>query len=132
MDSKQKRDHINQLHEFLTSLIHLVDAVIVEGKRDERAMRALGYEGELVSCCDCLLSNYDLAADVSKRFHRVLILTDFDSEGEELNRVFTRLLERHGVVVEIGLRGEVGRFMARINVYAVESIDNIAQNLESF
>jgi 5S rRNA maturation endonuclease (ribonuclease M5) len=60
----------------------------------------------------------------------VLILTDFDEEGLNLNKKFSMILERRGTVVETGLRRRIARLMNTIGVYAIESLDNIRDEIE--
>jgi 5S rRNA maturation endonuclease (ribonuclease M5) len=54
----------------------------------------------------------------------VVLLTDFDEEGRRLNRHLTRLLERKGVKVEVGLRRQFGRLMAALGIYVIEALDD--------
>nr|MBN2335315.1 toprim domain-containing protein [Candidatus Bathyarchaeota archaeon] len=103
----------------------LVDVVLVEGARDVKSLRRLGYRGEIVSCGVPNMGDFDLMTALSRRYCSVLILTDFDREGQSLNQRFTEILEHEGVKVEQGLRDEVGRITAALGVYAIESLDNM-------
>ena len=53
--------------------------VIVEGKRDAAALRELGLEGEIITLHSGQ-SIYDFCEDISERFHRVIILLDWDEK----------------------------------------------------
>ena len=76
------------------------------------------------------VSDHDLAEEISSKYTTILILTDFDEEGLNLNQRFSSILERTGVKVETGLRRWVARLMARIGVYAIESLDNVRDIVE--
>ena len=105
-------------------LEYLADFVVVEGPRDVEALRNLGFEGRVTICSRVSVSDADLAESLADGASKVVILTDFDEEGRELNRRLSRLFERRGVKIEKGLRREAGRLMAYIGVYAVEALDD--------
>ena len=110
--------------EFFRNLEYLADVVMVEGPRDVEALRNLGFEGRVTICSRVSVSDADLAESLADGASKVVILTDFDEEGRELNRRLSRLFERRGVKIEKGLRREAGRLMAYIGVYAIEALDD--------
>jgi 5S rRNA maturation endonuclease (ribonuclease M5) len=65
--------------------------VIVEGKKDASALRNLGLTGEVI-----ILHNgkslYDFCTDITERFHRVILLLDWDKKGENLNKILSENL----------------------------------------
>jgi 5S rRNA maturation endonuclease (ribonuclease M5) len=110
--------------EFFRDLEYLVDIVVVEGPRDVEALRNLGFKGKVTICSKVGVSDADLAESLADGASKVVILTDFDVEGRELNRRLSRLFERRGVKIERGLRREAGRLMAYVGVYAIEALDD--------
>ena len=110
---------------FFRDLEYLADVVVVEGPRDVEAFRNLGFEGRVTICSKVGVSDADLAESLADRDSKVVILTDFDEEGRELNRRLSRLFERRGIKVERGLRREAGRLMAYVGVYAIEALDDV-------
>ena len=123
--TSHRKKAIEEMKELLSEISSLVDVVLVEGLRDMESLRRLGYVGEIVTCAAINVNDYDLMTEVSGKYRRVLILTDFDQEGLMLNRRFAEMLEHEGVMVEKGLRRMVGRLTAALGVYAIESLDNI-------
>ena len=113
------------MKELLSEISGLVDVILVEGPRDVESLTRLGYTGKIVTCAATNVNDYDMMTEVSGKYRRVLILTDFDQEGLMLNRRFTEILEHEGVKVEKGLRRMVGRITAALGIYAIESLDNI-------
>jgi len=120
-----RKQAIEGMKELLLEISGLVDVILVEGPRDVESLTRLGYTGKIVTCAATNVNDYDLMTEVSGKYRRVLILTDFDQEGLMLNRRFAEILEHEGVVVEKGLRRMVGRLTAALGVYAIESLDNI-------
>lgn len=103
----------------------------MEGPRDVEALRNLGFKGRVEVCSRVSVSDTDLVELFVREGLPVVILTDFDEEGQRLNRVLTRLLERRGVKLEAGLRRRLGKLMAALNVYAVEDLDDALEGVSS-
>ena len=124
--SHQRKEALNELKQLLCELDKYVDVVIVEGLRDVESVKALGCTANLDVLSHTDVNDFDLADELTAKYSNVLVLTDFDEEGLNLNKRFTGILEHKGAHVETGLRLRIGRLMAQIGVYAIESLDNIA------
>ncbi|MGB9622678.1 MAG: toprim domain-containing protein [Candidatus Bathyarchaeia archaeon] len=119
------------LIELLSSIDSSVDAVIVEGARDQEALRILGFEGAIEMHSMKGFSEEELVEEIGSKYKSVLLLTDFDEEGRQLNKRLTRSFERRGVKVDLGLRRVIGRLMATLGVYSVEDLENIKSRIGS-
>lgn len=126
---KRKVDAMRELETLLGALPKLVDVVVVEGCRDVQAIQALGCTGVIEELNQTGINDYDLSDMLARKYSNILLLLDGDEEGLNLHKHFTQLLERKGVKVEYGLRREIARLMAAIGIYAVESLDNIRDDL---
>ena len=124
--SHQRKEALNELKQLLCELDKYVDVVIVEGLRDVESVKALGCTANLDVLSHTGVNDFDLADELTAKYSNVLVLTDFDEEGLNLNKRFTGILEHKGAHVETGIRLRIGRLMAQIGVYAIESLDNIA------
>jgi 5S rRNA maturation endonuclease (ribonuclease M5) len=120
---------LDALIELLRQINEIVDIVIVEGSRDIKALKKLGYIGHLVSCQYVGVNNYEFVNKIAKDNYSILILTDYDKEGLFLNSVFSRLFEQKDVKIEYGLRRAIGRLTASLGVYSIEDLDNVMDNL---
>jgi 5S rRNA maturation endonuclease (ribonuclease M5) len=129
MNEADKKDALERLKLLLSEIEQNVDLVLVEGQRDVEALRSLGYAGDIATCSRFCVNDTELAEMIAGENDRILVLTDFDQEGNELNTRFSELLERMGVVVEKGLRGRVARLMAALEVHVVEALDNVSESL---
>lgn len=127
---RQRKDALEELVKLLSDIHNYVDVVVVEGVRDVSSLKALGCKALIEVLDHSGVSDYDLVEEIASKHGSVLILTDFDEEGLSLNQRFTNLFERKGAKVETGLRRQVGQLMARIGVYAIESLDNVMADLE--
>ncbi|HLQ21451.1 MAG TPA: toprim domain-containing protein [Nitrososphaerales archaeon] len=90
------------LKEFVTELNRLgADGcvVLVEGARDVRAMRDVGYRGGIVSIAAAKGSESRLANSKT-----VVIMTDLDREGRRLAARYARALTHRGLEVSLDQR----------------------------
>ncbi len=98
IDRKQKR--FQAFAAFLSAFVYHLNqmssegwALLVEGRRDENALRELGYEGVLATVGS-------LARGIEPAFHgsrKVIILTDLDREGGVLAARFVKKLSHEGI-----------------------------------
>ncbi|MCX8172748.1 MAG: toprim domain-containing protein [Archaeoglobaceae archaeon] len=77
--------------------------VVVEGIRDAKSLRELGIEGEIV-----VFSGFLSTAEKIKS-RKVILLTDFDSEGFEIEKGLFRALLSYGNVPNIELKRKIFR-----------------------
>ena len=78
--------------------------LIVEGKNDMKVLRTLYVNGKIV-----LSRNHDFWTTISlvQNSKRVLVLTDFDEEGEKEARKLSNMLRNMGLYVLDNLRREL-------------------------
>lgn len=126
---EEKLQALLDLVSLFKELEETVDAVVVEGTRDVEALRRLGFRGRVEVCSRVGIADVDLVEGLAKLAEVVVVLTDFDKEGRQMNIRLTRLLEHRGVKVEKRPRRMVGRLMAVLGVYAVEALDDVAERL---
>ncbi len=83
--------------------------VVVEGRQDERALRHFGLKSRLVRTQTRLgrAELVDQIAGIARKEGQVLILTDFDREGNDVSGFLQRELELHKVKVLRGLRRKI-------------------------
>ncbi len=66
--------------------------VIVEGKKDQRALRKLGLTGEIITI-NKGMSLSDFSDWISERYNEVILLSDWDRRGGSLCRRLKELLK---------------------------------------
>ncbi|ASJ00195.1 toprim domain-containing protein [Thermococcus gorgonarius] len=96
--------------ELIDKLREFEGAIIVEGPRDEVALRNLGVRAEIIR-----LSRLPLAeiALIASRYHEVMILTDFDKKGEELAKKLLWYLEGYPCRVDAETRRELRKILKK-------------------
>lgn len=122
---------LNEVRLLLSDVENHIDMILVEGPRDLKALRNLGYSGRTETLSQVGVQSNDLVNAFAENSSNVLILTDFDEEGRVLERRLTEMFEKAGVKVEKGIRRRFGRLMGALRVYEVEDIDNAEKRLET-
>jgi len=110
-----------ELEDSASEMNHAVDGVIVEGPHDKKTLALLGYEGTIITCSG-KRSHVELAEFVAKTFSRVVILTDFDVAGKDLNRRLSKLFEMKQVKVEHFYRKKFQRLLREARIFTIEAI----------
>jgi 5S rRNA maturation endonuclease (ribonuclease M5) len=120
---------LNEVRLLLSDMGKYVDLILVEGPRDLKAIRGLGYDGRAETLSQIGVQSSDLVNSLAENLN-VLVLTDFDEEGRALERRLTNMFEKAGVKVEKGMRRRLGRLMGALRAYEVEDLENAMKRLE--
>ncbi len=80
--------------------------IIVEGMRDEKVLREMGFEGEIIKV-NRGMNLVDFSDDISRRYDHVIILLDWDEKGNFLSKRLENLLEGDGVICDMEIRNRV-------------------------
>lgn len=104
--------------ELIDKLREFEGALIVEGPRDEVALRNLGVRAGIIRLSRLPLTEVALIASSHKE---VMILTDFDRKGEELAGKLLRYLEGYPCRVDSETRRELKR-IAKKDIKGIEEL----------
>jgi len=75
--------------------------VVVEGKKDVRSLRGIGVSGEIV-----VFTGFASTADTLKDSD-VIILTDFDSKGMEIEKGLVEALRCYGKMPDVEIKRKI-------------------------
>lgn len=114
-----------RLEEIIARVDRDVEAVIVEGFSDKRALRKLGFSGKVFLSAERTLE--DLVEDVSRGASKAAVLTDFDDHGKQQNREIARALEKEIDVIR-SLRAEFGAQLTSTGRRAIEDVEPLFQD----
>src|SRR4030042_4479530 len=122
-------ERAKRLKEVLEALceINKIIPVIVEGKKDAAALRKLGLAGEIITLHNGK-SLYDFCTDITERFHRVIILLDWDEKGESLNKTISKHLRGHWE--EFSSFRMLLRMLCQKDISDIEGIPKLIRRLE--
>ena len=103
--------------------------VIVEGRRDEEALRRLGVRGRIY----CLKARGESRHDFLEHLdgtRDAIVLTDFDREGKKLETWLYKELLQMGIKSNLRLWGKI-KSLARTEVRSVEELPRFVRALQS-
>jgi 5S rRNA maturation endonuclease (ribonuclease M5) len=102
--------------------------IIVEGRRDEAALRRLGINGTVF----CLKARGEPRHDFLERLDgtsNAIVLTDFDREGKKLETWLYKELSQRGIKSDLKLWSRI-KSLARHDVRSVEELPKFLRALE--
>lgn len=120
---------VDEMHyeEFRKTLENLVAeavedvVVLVEGVRDERALRAAGFLGRIIH-----VSRFWGELDRMPRPRKIILLLDFDSEGIRSMKRVSRLLRQMGYEVDESYHRRL-RVLRRFGITTVEALAKLLE-----
>ena len=131
--AKPLRDNERILVDILSSLEEKYKSilVVVEGKRDERVLRNLGFTGKVIrtQTQSTRVQVTDQITFERNPESQVLILTDFDNEGIQIAKFLEQELELRKVPVLKGLRLRIRNVMG--NWRCIEELVSLFKRKDS-
>jgi 5S rRNA maturation endonuclease (ribonuclease M5) len=119
-ESKRKLENYCKIRNNILDATICADAAVVDGVHDRETLRRLGFSKPVFTRSKYSYS--ELVDRLAKKFSTVIILTDFDAEGELANVLIGRLLEERNVRVLKACRNTVGVSLKEVNTTTVEGI----------
>jgi 2,5-diamino-6-(ribosylamino)-4(3H)-pyrimidinone 5'-phosphate reductase len=128
---KEKEEKLLQILQRLAEESAKGIPIIVEGKKDDDALRALGVEGKIISAKAGGKGFLDVVSEIEKSgAEEIILLLDFDRRGKELTSKLRRYLEK----TRIGLNAIFWReifSLVRTEVRDVEGLVSYMETLKS-
>jgi 5S rRNA maturation endonuclease (ribonuclease M5) len=120
-------ERLEEVESLIKDLVRLSDTipVIVEGKKDEKALRELGVKGEIVRLNkgDSIFSTCER---LSKDHKKVILMTDWDRKGGHLGKLLKDGLEANGVRYDEDIRAR----LALLTKKDIKDVESLAKQLE--
>jgi|TARA_Y100000310_G_scaffold279782_1_gene299121 5S rRNA maturation endonuclease (ribonuclease M5) len=98
--------------------------VVVEGKRDVRALRSIGFIGKILMLCHN--NNFDRFISEVGKYHKIILLLDLDRKGRSLTKKAAILLEGKKHVIDLYFR----RNLSSITCGRVKQIEELSKYAE--
>jgi len=100
--------------------------LIVEGRRDAEALRALGLTGEILTLHSGK-AIYDFCEDISERYDRIILLMDWDDKGDKLFGMLGENLRGHWE--EFSPFRDIIRVLCQKDIKDIEGIPGLLEKL---
>ena len=104
--------------------------IIVEGKKDRESLRKMGISGPIQCLQSSRQNAFGFVEGTLAQTKRIVILTDFDREGISLAKKLTRILNGHGVHVNLVLWKSL-RELTRSHVRSIEELPKYLERLHN-
>jgi 5S rRNA maturation endonuclease (ribonuclease M5) len=118
--NETERRKLNELGELISYIDYISDLAIVEGLHDKKALRYLGYKGAIIEVSKKTLD--DLIKVIEDKYNKIVILTDFDEEGERMKNQLEEGIKDKEIKILTELRKEVKEALAELSVDSIEGI----------
>lgn len=107
MKDRERLEEFLKIIDELTEL-NLEVPVIVEGKKDVKALRALGLKGDIFTL-NHGIPIFNLCEEIAMKNRKVIILTDWDSRGGRLAKALREGFRANAVAYDDKLRARLVR-----------------------
>jgi len=105
--------------------------IIVEGRKDAEALRALGIEGSIITVKTAGKSRLDVFSEIERTGAKeVILLLDFDRRGREWMRHLREHLEKTRTKANAAFRAELFKFAGR-ELKDIEGLVSYMETLKS-
>ena len=125
---KEKEEKISEILSALAQESAKGTIILVEGRKDVEALRALGVEGPVVTVKTGGKSFLDVVSELETKTSKVILFLDFDRRGKQGTNRLRHGLERAGLKVDLefwlGLLKSIGK-----DVQCVEGLNAYLGNL---
>ncbi len=133
MDDLERLEKLEGLILELQQMSDKGTVIIVEGKRDRKALRALGITGDIE--LGTKKSILVFCEDVAREYNNVIVLTDWDEKGDKLASLMEGYLRSTSASVNMDIRRKIKNLVQK-RIKDIESLDthisNLSHNLKHF
>lgn len=128
-DAEYYNELLVRINELICDTNYRIAAVIVEGTNDEKALKDFGLKRPVIRYSESNLPTFAFIEGLvsNYRSQTLLVLVDFDSEGEKMARKISNDLETRGVRVERFLRKEFANIFRKEGILRVEESRQIVK-----
>lgn len=103
--------------------------ILIEGKKDEEALKELGITGNIIKVSGSGLKLFEIAEMAVKSSSKVIILTDFDKKGDILAKKLSNDIQSLGSHPDLSIRKKIMGITRRY-IKDIESLPKHIKQLE--
>jgi len=125
MNDFERAERLKEVFESLYEINKRIP-IIVEGKRDISALRKIGLVGDIIALHRGK-GLYEFCDDIAERFHKIILLMDWDENGESLHKTVSGHLK--GMWEEFLPFREVIKILCQKDIKDIEGIPVLLERL---
>ncbi len=120
---------LSRIVEELSSCVEQGMPILIEGKKDEEALRELGINGNIIKVSGSGLKLFEIAEIAANTSSKVIILTDFDKKGDILAKKLSEDIQSLGSHPDLNIRKNIIKITRRY-IKDIESLPKHMKQLE--
>ncbi len=120
---------LSRIVEELSSCVEQGMPILIEGKKDEEALRELGIKGNIIKVSGSGLKLFEIAEIAANTSSKVIILTDFDKKGDILAKKLSEDIQSLGSHPDLNIRKNIIKITRRY-IKDIESLPKHMKQLE--
>ncbi|MEM1589817.1 MAG: toprim domain-containing protein [Candidatus Bathyarchaeia archaeon] len=125
---KEKAEQIQQILEQLAEEARSGKPILVEGRKDEQALKTLGITGKIIFAKKGLKTLLDVISEIETSSpNEVILMLDFDREGRELTEHLKTHVEKAGVKVNLHYWLKLSNLTGR----EIKDVEGLAKYMET-
>ena len=128
---QSNQERLESFNRIWESMKELNSPIVVEGKRDVRALRTLGYKGELIELNDgkSVLFTVEILARKLGRQGIFIILMDWDRTGEKLAKKLQKYGESCDLAPNLKIRNAISSLCSK-DIFCIEELPTFVNMLK--
>ena len=120
---------LSRIVEELSCCVEQGMPILIEGKKDEEALKELGITGNIIKVSGSGLKLFEIAEIAAKTSSKVIILTDFDKKGNILAKKLSEDIQSLGSHPDLSIRKNIIKITRRY-IKDIESLPKHMKQLE--
>lgn len=120
---------LSRIVEELSRCVEQGTPILIEGKKDEEALKELGITGNIIKVSGSGLKLFEIAEKATESSSKVIILTDFDKKGDILAKKLSEDIQSLGSHPDLNIRKNIMK-ITRKYIKDIESLPRHIKNLE--
>ena len=125
MNDFERAERLKEVFEALYEVNKRIP-IIVEGKKDVRSLRKIGLVGDIITLHGGK-GLYEFCDDIAEKFHRIILLMDWDEKGESLHKNVSAHLK--GMWEEFSAFREIIKILCQKDIKDIEGIPVLLERL---
>jgi 5S rRNA maturation endonuclease (ribonuclease M5) len=125
MNDFERAERLKEVFESLYEVNKRIP-IIVEGKKDISALRKIGLVGDIIALHGGK-GLYEFCDDIAERFHKIILLMDWDDKGESLHKNVSGHLK--GMWEEFSPFREIIKILCQKDIKDIEGIPVLLERL---
>jgi len=125
---ERRLDRLTKLVQRLSDQSRRGTPIIVEGRKDEGSLRELGINGSILCLKAQGKSFFEFLEGIGSN-RKVIVLTDFDTEGKRLAKMLVNELSKKRIKVDVSIWKQVGALVHQ-DIHTIQELGSCIEGMQ--